>query len=74
MYAHVLLLVCTYVRTYVYRPILAVSSVYMHGFIHTSRHVVLDEADHMLERGFADQMDAILSECYQESKFFLTFI
>ena len=28
------------------------------------RHVVLDEADHMLERGFADQMDLILKECY----------
>ena len=33
------------------------------------RHVVLDEADHMLERGFADQMDAILSECYEESTY-----
>ena len=33
------------------------------------RHVVLDEADHMLERGFADQMDAILSECYEESAY-----
>ena len=28
------------------------------------RHVVLDEADHMLEKGFADQMDLILKECY----------
>ena len=33
------------------------------------RHVVLDEADHMLERGFKEQLDDILMNCYTDSEF-----
>ena len=37
--------------------------------LYTSRHVVLDEADQMLERGFADSVEEILSASFKESKF-----
>ena len=37
--------------------------------IYTYRHVVLDEADQMLERGFADSVEEILSASFKESKF-----
>ena len=33
------------------------------------RHVVLDEADQMLERGFAESVEEILGESFNESKF-----
>ena len=31
-----------------------------------TRCVILDEADQMLERGFADTMDEILATCFHE--------
>ena len=40
-------------------------------FIIISRHVVLDEADQMLERGFADSVEEILAASFndKESKY-----
>lgn len=34
------------------------------------RHVVLDEADRMLEMGFQEKVDEILKHAYTEGKFF----
>ena len=36
---------------------------------HTHRHIVLDEADQMLEIGFADSVEEILAASFQCSKF-----
>ena len=40
----------------------------MYFIVHYHSHMVLDEADQMLERGFAESVEEVLDEVFHDSK------